>query len=54
MEYLYLSLSASGLYVDKRNTYGISAVINLRGSLHDHFPSEGLFLGNQREKVESV
>ncbi len=31
MEYLYLSLSASGLYVDKRNTYGISAVINLRG-----------------------
>jgi len=31
-EYLYLSLTGSGLYVDKRNTYGMSAVINIRGN----------------------
>ncbi len=30
-EYLYLSFSGSGLYVDRRNTYGVSSVVYLRG-----------------------
>jgi hypothetical protein len=31
MQYLYLSLTATGLYADKHNTWGLSGVINYRG-----------------------
>jgi len=31
LQYLYLSFTGSGLYVDRHNTYGLSAVVNLRG-----------------------
>lgn len=41
MQYLYLSLSGSGLYADKHNTFGMSAVVNYRGMMQRSTSNNG-------------